>query len=185
MGKFLKAGAVVLSAVGGAAGIYSTVNQIVEQYNYNNIHEINISYTYLINGEEVDKEAFDAMLGNMDAVVDVQTRDCTVIGEEAVTIYYGAAVDFADLNLAALTAVSYDHMYANFTCHIDAGDPVTDAGEYPMIVFPAKYEVTKFETAGFALAFDSYVIRDLEVCYLADASYDEDIGGIDYTIYFK
>ena len=63
MGK-AKSVLTILGATLASGATVITTNQVVEQYNYNNIHEITTNDVYYINGEEVSEDEFNDFKNN-------------------------------------------------------------------------------------------------------------------------
>lgn len=182
--KALRIGGSVMAAAGGVAGTYEVVTTVVEQINYEYQHVITETDTYFINGEEVTLEEYNAKKEANDAVVTkTEDKDIETIDDSSVIIYFGKATTLPK-TLYVLNSESYSSTPASFTKRISCGNPDTEEGEYPIVAIPNTLAVESWKTSGFSLTFESYSIGNYDVYHLSTPSYDEDVGGIEYTIYF-
>lgn len=107
--KGLKVAAAVVGTAGGIAGGVTTITNVVEQLNYQNVHEITITDTYTINGEEVDYETWIETKEGLDNVIThTETNTINVMAEEETTFYYGAVDSLTNFELTALVKVELE-----------------------------------------------------------------------------
>lgn len=181
LGTIVKVGAIALGAVGAVAEVANVVEQhteqqIVEQYNYENIHEINYFDTYLVNGEEVSAEEFEELKS---AYASIATRavdqDVRILDEVECTIYFGTASKLPT-TLSALRKISYENTPSQFSKNLACDDEFAIFAVPSNLVVEAIY-IDKFNVIAL---FETYTIGNYTVYHTADLSAD---AGYDYTLY--
>lgn len=189
LGTAFRVGASILAGVGGVATVADVVvnniqpaqTQVVEEYNYEQDHIINISNNYkiIIDGEEIEV-SYDEWLSTK--------QSFEVLDNTPITFYCGAldTNTVNSINLSELTKVELTNTPKEYTVNIKSGNVETEEGQYPIIVIPDTYSI-KVSVAGFGDMFDlisetsGYRIYVFNGTY---GTYDEDCGGVNYTIKF-
>lgn len=75
-------------------------------------------------------------------------------------------------------------MVDSYSCNIKSGNVELEEGQYPVVVLPEAYIVKSWKTAGFTLPIDMINRNGTNIFHLTKPTYDEDIGGINYTLEF-
>lgn len=171
MGKILKTTAVVLSAVGGVAGTASAVINIAEQVNYVNVHEINVTDEFVINGEKVGYEEWVAFKDNMDS---------------GITMYFGSSLSADEIDLDSLSAVHFNEPVDSYTCNIKTGTVIDGEyfSEYAVCVVPEEIELEHWSISNIYAPFSGFSDAGFNVYHLDVQTYDEDLGGTNHTFIF-
>lgn len=168
IGKVFKTGAVVLSAVGGTAGIVKTVVEVVEEYNIERQHIINYSDVYYINGVEYTEEEWNNFL--------------TKTENESVSLYYGAVDSYESFSLTDLSQKDIISSTAEYTVTIDADD------QYTLFAVPETFTISACKVSGFTIEIAELTTLDGYKVYSQPDKYETWLkvgSSFDYTLIIK